>query len=153
MEAKQIAQQDAERAKFIVEKVSWRSMGRTGTDGETGGTGAAGRSDPGGGRGGGSDDDLAGTGEGGGGICGTAEDRGEQSDCAVAGAERKCDVGAGLRSRCPAQCAGVQVDYTWLRSSGYMDSVVNTAKLRSAWETAIHAFLPRPRLSSRLSSV
>ena len=94
VEAKQIAQQDAERAKFIVEKVSEPEAAGTATDGRIGGTGAASIGDSGGRGGGGCDDDLTCTGEGWGCIRDVAKDRGEQSDCAVTVAERERDVGA-----------------------------------------------------------
>ncbi len=111
MEAKQIAQQDAERAKFIVEKVSGPEAAGTATDGRIGGTGAAGGGDSGGGRGGGGVDDLTCTGEGWGCIRDATEDRGEQGDCPVAVAKRERDVGASEQRKWrPAQFAGQQVD-------------------------------------------
>jgi hypothetical protein len=102
VEAKQIAQQDAERAKFIVEKVSGPGARRTETDNSTGGARTASGGDSGGGRGGGGVDDFTVAGEGGRGVHSAAEDRGEQGDCAVAGAERQCHVGAGVRNWRPA---------------------------------------------------
>lgn len=101
---------DAERAKFIVEKV-WERTGKFAQQLTvcTGGARTPGCGHPRRRRGRGGGDDIAGFGQGRGGVCDVPKDRGEQGDCAVAGGEPERDIYSERGRECAVERACAEV--------------------------------------------